>query len=237
MATFVFVHGAFQGGWVWKDVVNALRAMGHDAHAPTLSGCGYLHHGLREGVGLHSYIQDVVNYLDFMDLSDVTLVGHSYSGLICGAVMMRTPNRLRKAVLVDTLIPEPNRSFAETAGEAFQHMLEGNRVNGWKVAPWPVKVFGVPEDKAPWFQKRLCEFPHAAFTTPFPGEFEPSLVDTAFITCGKTLSPFIRAMAERAKAYGWKVDELAESGHCPMVTHPQELTDLLLAAVGEGMGS
>jgi hypothetical protein len=42
METFLFVHGAFQGGWVWCKVADFLRTRGHDVHTPTLSGCGYL---------------------------------------------------------------------------------------------------------------------------------------------------------------------------------------------------
>ena len=26
MATYVLVHGSYQGGWIWKDVANRLRA-------------------------------------------------------------------------------------------------------------------------------------------------------------------------------------------------------------------
>jgi len=29
MATFVMVHGAYQGGWIWKPVATRLRAAGH----------------------------------------------------------------------------------------------------------------------------------------------------------------------------------------------------------------
>ena len=39
MATYVLVHGAYQGGWIWKPVVERLRAAGHRVHAPTLDGC------------------------------------------------------------------------------------------------------------------------------------------------------------------------------------------------------
>jgi hypothetical protein len=39
MATFLFVHGAFQGGWVWGKVADILRQGGHGVHTPTLSGC------------------------------------------------------------------------------------------------------------------------------------------------------------------------------------------------------
>ena len=36
MATFVLVHGAYQGGWIWKPVAERLRAAGHTVHVPTL---------------------------------------------------------------------------------------------------------------------------------------------------------------------------------------------------------
>jgi hypothetical protein len=29
MATFVLVHGSYQGGWIWQRVANRLRAGGH----------------------------------------------------------------------------------------------------------------------------------------------------------------------------------------------------------------
>jgi len=40
MATFVLVHGAWGGGWVWKKIVPLLRAADHDVHATTATGLG-----------------------------------------------------------------------------------------------------------------------------------------------------------------------------------------------------
>ena len=40
MTTFVLLHGAYQGGWIWKLVATRLRAQGHLVFAPTLDGCG-----------------------------------------------------------------------------------------------------------------------------------------------------------------------------------------------------
>ncbi|MBU4317958.1 MAG: hypothetical protein KKF30_11895 [Proteobacteria bacterium] len=39
MATYVFIHGAFQGGWIWKFVATPLRAAGHLVYTPTMDGC------------------------------------------------------------------------------------------------------------------------------------------------------------------------------------------------------
>ena len=50
MATFLLVHGSFQGGWIWQPTANALRAVGHTVYAPTMEGCGERVHALRAGI-------------------------------------------------------------------------------------------------------------------------------------------------------------------------------------------
>jgi hypothetical protein len=34
MATFVLVHGAWAGAWVWKKIIPLLRTAGHDSMPP-----------------------------------------------------------------------------------------------------------------------------------------------------------------------------------------------------------
>jgi pimeloyl-ACP methyl ester carboxylesterase len=229
MAAFIFVHGAFQGGWVWKDVAAELRARGHETHTPTLTNCGYLSHGPGHDIGLETYIGDITEYLGFEAPAEAVLVGHSYSGMICGAVMMRAPDLLKRAVFVDAVIPEKGRSFADIGGDMFKGMLDKHRTDAGTIRPWPLPVFGVTNGKTDWFAPRLKEFPEAAFTTPFPEIFKPDLVKTAFIACSATASPFIKAMPGKARAFGWPVYDL-ESAHSPMTTHPLALADLLETA-------
>ena len=40
MATFVLVHGAWHGGWCYRDTAKALRDAGHTVFTPTHSGLG-----------------------------------------------------------------------------------------------------------------------------------------------------------------------------------------------------
>ncbi|MGI9378145.1 MAG: alpha/beta fold hydrolase, partial [Methyloligellaceae bacterium] len=40
MATYVLVHGAWHGGWCWREVRQRLRAEGHRVFTPTLTGLG-----------------------------------------------------------------------------------------------------------------------------------------------------------------------------------------------------
>jgi pimeloyl-ACP methyl ester carboxylesterase len=226
MATFLFVHGAFQGGWVWRKAAALLRSQRHEVHTPTLSGCGYLSQDLPRERVLDIYINEMTEYLQIEDLTDVILVAHSFSGMICGAIMMHAPQRIQQAVFIDAVIPENHRSFVEIAGAPFQQMLAHHRMDGGQVRPWPAKVFGVDGTEAKWFESRLRPFSHQAFWGPFPGTFDPAVIKTSFIGCRQTMSPFIRAMAGKAQAYQWPLFEL-DTGHCPMITCPAELVQTI----------
>ena len=83
MATFVLVHGAFQGGWVWQKAAALLRSQGHEVHTPTFSGCGYLSQGMRQEDDLNTSVDGLLKYLEFEGLGEVILVAHSFSGMIC----------------------------------------------------------------------------------------------------------------------------------------------------------
>ncbi len=230
MADFVFVHGAFQGGWVWQMAANRLRVEGHRVHTPTLPGCGYLAQHMSSEDDLHTYVESVMNYLEFENLTEVVLVAHSFSGMICGAVMMQAPERISRVVFVDAVIPESGRSFADTAGSAFLQMEEKHRMEEGKIKPWPLLIFGVAGPDSEWFASRLRPFPSKAFHTPFPGTFDPSLMAVTYIGCRQTVTPFIREMAEKARGYDWPVIEI-ETGHCPMVSCPAELVRNIVAGI------
>jgi pimeloyl-ACP methyl ester carboxylesterase len=236
MATVVLTHGAFQGGWVWQKTATLLRDHGHAVHAPTLSGCGNLAQGARPEDDLNGYIQDMANYLNMEELEDFVIVDHSFSGLICGALMRHFSTRIRQAIFVDAVIPESNRSFVEIAGEQFRQMLELHRMEGDLVRPWPAKVFGVAGTEAAWFEQRLRPFPYRAFHTPFPGIFDPAKTPISHISCRQTMSPFIRNMAEKARAFSWPVHEL-DAGHCPMITCPEELATIMETIMQKGKTS
>nr|WP_321465438.1 alpha/beta hydrolase [uncultured Desulfobulbus sp.] len=228
MANFVLVHGAFQGGWVWQKLAPLLRAQGHQVHTPTLSGCGYLADTQSAKVDLTRLIGDVGAYIEMEELHDIVLVGHSFSGLICGGLMMRLPHRIRQAIFVDAVIPQTGRCFVDIAGEQFAKMLEQSQLPEGLIRPWPAMVFGIPPETAPWFETRLRPFSRQCFFTPFPETFDPHKVSTSFITCTKTVSPFIRALAAKAREFNWPLSELV-TGHCPMITCPEELATLMLA--------
>ena len=58
MATFLFVPGAWHGGWCWKKLTPHLRAAGHEVYAPSLTGLGERSHLLTPEIDLDTHVQD-----------------------------------------------------------------------------------------------------------------------------------------------------------------------------------
>ena len=80
MTAYVLVGGAWLGEWCWKYVARKLRDHGHNAYPATLTGLGERAHFADPGVDLDAHIADVVNLIEFENLRDVMLPGHSYGG-------------------------------------------------------------------------------------------------------------------------------------------------------------
>jgi hypothetical protein len=63
MATYVLVHGSFQGGWIWKPVGERLAAAGHTVYRPTLDGSAERKGSLRHGITLKSLGDEIASLL------------------------------------------------------------------------------------------------------------------------------------------------------------------------------
>src|SRR6187402_2884860 len=80
--TYVIVHGAWGGGWAFKEVERLLRADGHTVYRPTLTGQGEKVHLANPEINLTTHITDIVNVILWEDLRGIVLVGHSYGGAV-----------------------------------------------------------------------------------------------------------------------------------------------------------
>ncbi len=103
MANFVLIHGAYQGGWIWRQVAARLAAAGHAVHAPSLDGCAERRHQLRPGITTESQATEIAELLFYEDLSDVVLVGTSAGGMVLCRTAELARERIRRLVFVDAL--------------------------------------------------------------------------------------------------------------------------------------
>ena len=216
--TYVFVHGAWGGGWAWRDVASRLRERGHATHRATLTGLGERRHLASAEIGLETHLQDVVNMLLFEQLEGVVLVGHSYGGMVISGVADRVPERIAHRVYIDAIVPEDGESLVgeEGPGEWLRPMIRGEMI----VPPWVTPDQEPPHD---------VPHPLRTFTDPIRlrNEVAKRLPTTYILTMapGADTDDFSRHAA-RARQRGWTVVEL-EADHNPQWSKPAELTELL----------
>ncbi len=141
----MIVHGAWGGGWAFRDTEKALRKLGFDVRRPTLTGLGERAHLIGENVGLTTHIQDVINVLRYEDLHDVVLVGHSYSGMVVTGVADREAHRIRRLVYLDAYVPENGESWRDLA-RARAHQLDAMIDGDGLVPPWVANDHPFPRD-------------------------------------------------------------------------------------------
>src|SRR4051812_28933457 len=104
-ATFVLVPGQWTGAFVWHSVAPLLRAAGHDVYTVTCTGLGDRVHLASPAIDLDVFITDIVKVLEYEDLHDVILVGHSFAGMLVSGVAERVPERLAHLVYLDAFVP------------------------------------------------------------------------------------------------------------------------------------
>jgi len=235
MATFVLVHGAWHGSWCWKRVRKALQARGHDVFTPTLTGVGDRSHLLSPDVTLDTHIEDVVNLIEWEELSDVVLCGHSYGGCVVTGVADRLPDRIGALVYLDAFVPEDGQSLFDvdpSYRRAAQLEAARRGREGWKVPPVPAEVFNVNAGDRAWVNRQCTPQPIATFqqAIKLSGRDDPLKRVTFILATGFANSP-VTVFYDRAKAKGWNTLTMS-CGHDVMLDRPEELTGALLG-VGE----
>jgi pimeloyl-ACP methyl ester carboxylesterase len=248
MATYVLVGGAWLGGWAWKEVAGRLRARGHTVYPATLTGLGERVHLATPEVDLDTHITDVTNLMEYEDLNDVILVGHSYSGIVVEGAAGRAADHVRVEVYVDTapmgdgvahldFYPPPQRDLIRSVVET-----EGD---GWRL-PFPgleqlaqqASVAGLGPDERRLLASHAVAQPFGTYMQPLRMRHgrNATVHQRRCITCsdgGFSAQQIRDALASddpgMFAAYsgpGWEFDEI-HTGHWPMLSTPGELATVL----------
>jgi pimeloyl-ACP methyl ester carboxylesterase len=228
MATFVLVHGAWHGSWCWQRVRTALQHNGHVVFTPTLTGIGERSHLLAPQVDLTTHTLDVLNLIQWEELDEIVLCGHSYGGMVVTGVADRMPQRIRSLVFLDAFVPETGQSLVD-----FVPISDDQLIDGWKCRPLSAEFFGVnPADRA-WVDRQCTVQSVACFQQPvqLTGGFgRVRRVAYAYASgWAGDQSPF-RPFYVQAKARGWSTSEI-DCGHDAMLDRPDAVTELLLKSV------
>jgi pimeloyl-ACP methyl ester carboxylesterase len=227
----VLVPGFWLKGSSWDPVLPALKSAGHRAHALTLPGLESAD-ARRTGNGLRDHVDVVVATIDSID-GPVALVGHSGGGAIIHAAVDARPDRVVRAVYVDSgpladgfLINDemptrgddlPLPDWAEFSDADLTDLDDELRRTLRRIA--------VPEPRAVAFDRqdlsdeRRYDVPVTVITCTFPSEaLREAIASGAVFT------------AELAKMRDYEIVDLP-TGHWPQFTRPTELAEALVNAL------
>jgi pimeloyl-ACP methyl ester carboxylesterase len=235
MATFVLVHGAWHGGWCWKRVATLLRQSGHEVFTPTLTGLGERAHLMSEAIDLHTHIQDVLGVLQWEELADVVLCGHSYGGMVISGVADRVPEQLRSLVYLDAFVPDSGTCLMDYVApervSSFRTAAQ-TKGGGFRMAPIPAEVFNInPQDRA-WVNRQCVDHPLKCFEQKLrlTGAWAKVPKRVYVYALGWSPSSFTPFYERLQRDPAWHTVSVP-CGHEVMLDRPQELTQILLDAL------
>jgi pimeloyl-ACP methyl ester carboxylesterase len=213
MATYVLIHGAGDVAFYWHLVQAELQERGHDVVTMDLPADD-------ESAGLAEYADTVIEAVGPVgDRTGLIVVAQSFGGYTAPIVCSRVPASL--LVLVAGMIPSPGESASEMfANTGYQQEEQDD--------PGDIAVFlhDVDPDLAREALSKGRNQAEKPFEEPWPLEKWPDL-PTRYVLCrNDRLFPpewTRRVVRERL---GITPDEI-DSGHCPALSRPRELADLL----------
>jgi pimeloyl-ACP methyl ester carboxylesterase len=229
MATYVLVHGAYQGGWIWKPVAGRLRAAGHLVHAPSLDGCGDRHHAIRPGITIATHAQELAQLLFYEDLRDVVLVGTSSGGMVVEKAAELARERLARLVFVDALALLPGERVDDIVTRRGPRETTAVATGPTRTDAEQRLFSDLDPNMRAWALARYTLHPIAAADGPMePTTFWDQPWQATVIRCRRSVNPpeaHQRRTADKLKAAWHELD----TGHYPMLSEPEALTRLLLS--------
>jgi pimeloyl-ACP methyl ester carboxylesterase len=230
MASVVLAHGAWSSAWAWKKMRPLFRAAGHEFFSPTYTGLGQRAHLASPNIDLDTHVQDVVSAIEFEDLTDVTLLGHSYGGMVATGVVDKVASRIARVIYLDAFAPKDGQSLFDLVSPKAQDNMRGGAAkegDGWKLPINPMPPDTAPEDVA-WASPRRRPQPIKTFEQKIKLVSKEPLPPRHYIYAKKNgPGDGFRQFGERAKSEaGWKYYEI-DASHNPHITCPDVLMKLL----------
>jgi len=227
--TFVLIHGAWYGAWVWREILPRLRALGYAATAPTLTGLGERRHIGNDSANLETHIEDVVAHIEAEDLRDVTLVGWSYGGMVITGVLARVPERIKELIYLDAFMPDDGRAVVDYLTPEFVSAFKPFADEKRSKPPLPLSTLGVTDPRLVEFiEPRLGPQPWRTLFQPVKAlKARPDIPVSAIVCTEFSPSPLMARLAELEADPTMRVIKL-DAGHNCMLTNVNETVAALV---------
>jgi pimeloyl-ACP methyl ester carboxylesterase len=214
-----------------------LREAGHEVYSPSLTGMADRKHLRRADIDLDVHITDIVDLVEYEDLRNVVLVGHSYGGMVITGAADRLLDRVGHLVYLDAAHPKSGESMLDHAPTLMAEVYREMRVvDGVELVFFPdspsIRYMGVtdPDDYA-WMVSKITPHPWKCFTQKLVLQNEEGVqrIHRTNVNCISSLE----VLPEESRRRALDADQLFEidTGHDLMITEPRAIADMLLKAI------
>jgi pimeloyl-ACP methyl ester carboxylesterase len=233
MKTYLLLHGAMRGAWLWHKIVPILEKNGHRAIAYDLPGHGK-RAAERTNQNMSDYVRDVHSFITEKDLSDLILVGHSMSGIIITRLAEEAPERIRHLVYCAAVVPGDDEALLDLLTPERQEALrklEGRitEIHGPLEMLRPLHFTDLEGEEKEFYLKQMTPQPAAAFYEKiFCKRFPGLTIPRTYILGLKDRSIPPERARQFASRLGVQPVEI-DAGHDLMVSRPDAVAGVLLA--------
>ena len=231
--TFVLVHGAWVGSWLWRDVAPALRDLGHVVTTPTLTGLGERRHLQNDTTTLSTHIEDIVAHIEMEGFKNITLVSQSYGGMVATGVLSRIPEKIRSMIYLDAFVPEDRQSWVDLIPPEHAAMIAAFRDQDKSVSPLPLSLLGItaPETVA-FMEPKLVDHPWRTLFEPAKVIPRPAHVRMSYVRCTANTGAHFDQILERIRKDPEVRVATIDTTHLCMLTAPEATIKAILELEG-----
>ncbi|RZJ76686.1 MAG: alpha/beta fold hydrolase [Flavobacterium sp.] len=233
--TFVLVHGAFQGAYSWKQVKEDLEKQGQRVLTVELPG-----HGDDKTdpatITMDSYKNKVVSTIQGLT-GKVILVGHSMGGMVISATAEAIPEKIERLIYVGAFVP--------ANGQSLQELSLGDPDSKLKLILQPTAQGTIEINDLSKLTEVFCADASTALKTELLSKYRPDPIapfaENVMLSIGKFGSvnkSYIRTINDLAIGLAAQNKMLTaaaikdvydlQSSHCPHLSKPVELSNLLV---------
>jgi len=234
--TYVLVHGAWQAPYVWNAVKTELTNKGNKVIVVELPGHGS-DSTATYTLSIDAYRDKVIEAISAVD-EKVILVGHSMGGMVITAVAEKIPSKINKLVYIGAFLPANGQAlvdlaFSDPDSKLGPLLIESSDRLTLDVKTDSLTYLFINDGNAAVKQQVVDNYraePAIPFTNKavFTNENFGS-VDKVYI---KTLQDIVISPGLQDRmiaAAGIKTVYSVNTGHSPFLSHPKEVSKVLLS--------
>ena len=243
-SNFVFLHGGNHGSWCWYRLIEALQSQCNGQFlALDIPGCGTKRAQPSEGISLSEVATELINEVRQAGIQQAVLVGHSMAGAVMPYLAQQAPSLFSRLVFVTACVPRLGESVMQTMGTSLRGL--DPEVVGYPLDPATTDALalmramfapGLSHKDVQWLLEECAHdhWPMSLAAEPLSVELHKLKIPKTYIVTERDpiLPPAWQGrFAERAGAENqFSID----AAHEVFLSHPVELADAILRALGEG---